>query len=704
MFPLSVMLAAAFHVLASEPTIWTVNTRTEVMKGDVRGVSVDENGVIRPAPALKEVFDTGESYIWASTATRGGELIVGTGPQGKIFRISNGGKGEMLADLEEMNVTAVAAAADGTIFAATAPDGKVYRIGPDKRPTVYFDPKEKYIWALQLMADGSLIAATGDNGKIYRVTAAGADPQNSVLFDSADTHVISLAVDAAGNLYAGTDPGGVVIRFGRDRKPFALLDSPLREIHAIAPAADGSVYVLAIGDSTSAPAASPSATPSATPEQKPIAVKKRAAATPEPAPKSRYDLGGVRSAVYRMTAAGEDSLIWTSPSVTAFSLLAEPTGVLVGTADKGRVYRVRNDGGETLLTQSDAGQISTLAAGGNGIWAAASNRGKVYQLERADAAEGIYTSSVLDAGTTALWGRLWWRATGDVVLETRSGNTERADGTWSEWSAVAGRDSGKAQSPRARYFQWRARLKGGDAAVSEVSLAFTGRNIAPEVLAITLLPPNVALLPNPPVQIDPNIELSGLEPSAFGITVVTPAPRRAYQRAAAALQWIGEDRNGDEITYDLFYKRVNEREFKRLASGLKQTFFTIDGLSLPAGRYVVKVVAKDEGGRTGERQSVPFDIDTDPPVVTVSGSPQISSGRAKIRFDAADASSYLVRAEYSINGGEWRAVDAEDGISDSPHERYEIDHELNGSGEYAISIRVFDAVGNIGTASVTVQR
>ena len=31
-------------IFASEPAIWTINTRDEVLKGESRGVSIDENG------------------------------------------------------------------------------------------------------------------------------------------------------------------------------------------------------------------------------------------------------------------------------------------------------------------------------------------------------------------------------------------------------------------------------------------------------------------------------------------------------------------------------------------------------------------------------------------------------------------------------------------------------------------------------------
>ena len=150
----------------------------------------------------------------------------------------------MLYDGTELDVTALAIGRDGAIYAGTSPDGKVYRIAADGRADVFFDPGYKYIWSLAILRDGSLAVGTGDNGKLYRVSAAGAKPESSLLISTNQTHVISLAVTPQGDLIAGTDPGGLVLRISPDGKAFALFDAQLREIHALAAAADGSIYVV----------------------------------------------------------------------------------------------------------------------------------------------------------------------------------------------------------------------------------------------------------------------------------------------------------------------------------------------------------------------------------------------------------------------------------------------------------------------------
>lgn len=705
------LLLCVFSAEASEPSIWSVNSRADVLKGDSRGVSIDDNGVISLAPKLTETFRTEQPYVWSSAVDASGNVYLGTGGDGKVFKVDASGKGTLFADLAELNVSALAIGKAGEIYAATLPDGKVYQINSSGTATVYFDPKEKYIWSLAVLADGGLAIGTGENGKIYKVKAANAAPETSLLFDTSETHIISLAADKSGNLYAGTDGNGLVLKFGADGKPFGVLDSSLREIHELAIGADGSVYALALGESVSAPKATEVTNTTATTESKTVTVEKPGATT-ETQPKSRYDLSAAKSAVYRILPDGGSDVIWNSATVSAFAIYAHQTGngVLVGTSDKGRIYNVTNEGRETLVLQSDEGQISTIRTNGQKLIATSSNQGKLFNFGTESNAEGTYESAILDAKAVSTWGRIWWASGGSVQLQTRSGNTEKPNETWSAWSAAYTDAKGtQIASPKAKYLQWRAVLR-SSASLSEVNAAFLPRNIAPEILTIQVLPTNVGLAANPPIQLDPNIELSGLDPTVFGVVVPPSSARRVYQRGARSLQWTAEDRNGDKIVYDVYYKEVSETNFKLLKEDLPDAFYTIDGQSLADGRYVFRIVAKDSisnpAGQSlaGEKLSEPFDIDNSAPIVRASDAIQITGERARVTFDATETSSYLTRAEFSVNGGEWQEVYADDGISDGQRERYTVDIPVRQAGEYSVTLRVFDANGNAGNARVLVKK
>lgn len=701
-------------VSASGPSIWTTNSKEDILKGEAYNVSISNDGTIRRSPGFEEIADTGQPYIWSTAIDPSGNVYLGTGSDGKVFRVTQAGASTQVADFDELNVSAIAVGRDGSVYAGTSPDGKVYRIPANGTPTVYFQPGEKYIWSLAVAPDGALIVGSGENGRIYRVTAAGSTAQGALMFDSSETHIISLTADASGNIYAGTDPGGFVLRFGQDGKAFALLDSPLREIHELALGIDGSLYALALGESVSTSDGSPD---SDKPETKSVTAAKPKNAPPAaPAPqKSKYDLSGAKSAVYRLLPSGQVDIIWRSDSVSAFALYAHQTGsgVMIGTSDRGRIYSIRNEGTESLALQTGEGQVSAINVFGDRLLATTSSQGKLFRIGGETNAESRYESPVLNASGNASWGRIWWRGSGGVRIQTRSGNTESPDETWSDWSRAYGSAAGESvSSPAAAFLQWRAVFPAGseDVSLSEVHVSYLPANVGPEILAIEILPANVGLAPNPKVPIDPNIETSGMDPADFGIVVPQQAPRKLYQRGAQSLTWNAEDRNGDDLVYSVYFKGVNDQEFKLLERNLAENFYTVDGLAFADGRYVFRVVASDLPSNpsaralTGEITSEPFEIDNTPPAVSVSGTPSVSGDAVTVRFSASESSSYIARAEFSINGGPWKAVYADDGIPDSRSETFTVQTEIAGTGEFAIALRVFDAVGNSGAARALVRK
>ena len=722
---ITVVLFTANKSFAGEPIVWEIGSRADLLKGEARGVSVTDTGVLTLAPNVSQLFNTEQAYVWSTAIDSSGNVYLGTGHDGKLFRVGADGKGALLFKASELDVTALAIASDGSIYAATSPDGKIYKVAANGNATVYFDPPDKYIWSLAILRDGSLAVGTGDNGKLYRVRSAGAKPEDSLLVNTTQTHVMSLAVTSQGELFAGTDPGGLVLRVSLEGKAFALLDSSLREIHALAAAADGSVYALALGDAAATTKAGAAATSTDTSAAVAAAVTSTVSATDEAAAqvaqaqqpvRSRNDLTNARSAVYRILPDGGSDVVWSSTSVTGFAVLAARGGVLVGTSDKGRIYSVTDDGRDTLLLQSTEGQVSSLVARGSDVYAASSNQGKLFRFDDVSVREGNYESPVRDAKLVASWGRIWWRGTGPIELQTRSGNSERPDITWSDWSSAYNDATGsQIASPKARFIQWRATLRTSSGAnrnepkLEDVSLAYLPRNVAPEVLAVNVLPPGVALQQQIQIQIDPNIEASGLDTALFGIIAQAP-PRRLYQRGARALQWQAEDRNGDTLEYAVYYRSLNETTFRLLKDHIRETFYTVDGASLADGRYIFRVVASDALDNPiglaamAERVSEPVDIDNTPPVIRSVGQLQANGDRVRAVFDVEDATGRIKRADVSVDGSPWREVFPDDGIADGAKERYSLDVAISGPGEHTISLRAFDSSNNVGNISVTYRR
>jgi len=244
--------------------------------------------------------------------------------------------------------------------------------------------------------------------------------------------------------------------------------------------------------------------------------------------------------------------------------------------------------------------------------------------------------------------------------------------------------------------------------MEDVSLAYLPRNVAPEILSISPLPIGVGLQQVANLQIDPNLESSGLDPSLLG-AVAQAQPRRLFQRGARSFQWQGEDRNGDTLEYAIYYRSLNENTFRLLKDKLRDNFYTIDGATLADGGYVVKIIASDAPDNplgqalTGERLSEPVDIDNTPPVAR-AGNNNAGTANPRAVFEVMDATGKVKRADVSINGSPWTPVFPDDGIADSGNERYSVEIPSLGPGEHTVSLRAFDGSGNVGTISLTLRR
>src|SRR5918997_5929674 len=83
---------------AGQPAVWETSGRTELLKGDARGVSISDTGVVMLAPKLTEVFNTQQTYVWSSVVDNQGNVYLGTGHDGKTYRIPASAAGALLYD------------------------------------------------------------------------------------------------------------------------------------------------------------------------------------------------------------------------------------------------------------------------------------------------------------------------------------------------------------------------------------------------------------------------------------------------------------------------------------------------------------------------------------------------------------------------------------------------------------------------------
>src|ERR671910_92863 len=87
------LLLSYIPIQAGQPAVWETSGRTELLRGDARGVSISDTGVLMLSPRLTEVFNTQQTYVWSTAIDNQGNVFLGTGHDGKTYKISANGTG-----------------------------------------------------------------------------------------------------------------------------------------------------------------------------------------------------------------------------------------------------------------------------------------------------------------------------------------------------------------------------------------------------------------------------------------------------------------------------------------------------------------------------------------------------------------------------------------------------------------------------------
>ena len=326
---------ASLH--ASTPKFFQAETQTDFLRGDVENLSIDINGQLVLGPATELVYETAAPFLWSMLPASDGSLFVGTGNEGKVFRIDSEGRGSLFFDSAELEVHALAPAPNGGLYVATSPDGKIYKVDRAGAATTFFDPDDKYIWSLAVDANGNLFAGTGEKGVIYKITPDG---KGAPFYKTNATHATALAFDKGGNLIVGTGSPGRVLKVDPDGKPFVLLDSPYQEDPRAAVRRQGRAVrrgaqrphcvaarrhrrATAGGDQPAPQDRAPIATVSVSTEITAIAVVDTSSAS---APAARDDQRGVKGAVYRISPDGVWDELWESRDDSPYDLSFDQSG------------------------------------------------------------------------------------------------------------------------------------------------------------------------------------------------------------------------------------------------------------------------------------------------------------------------------------------------------------------------------------------
>ena len=667
----TMLVAAAGFVAAIGGKVAAVTTEhfaldsTEAFfEGELEGTAVHSDGSVRLGAATRRT-PLENVPIAYSVASRGDEVYVGTGTNGMIFRFERGKLKKKYAT-KELLVASLAFGPDGSLYAGTIPNGRIFKIAPNGGKIRRFAKPEgaKQIWALLYdTARRRLIAGTGNRGAIFAIDSEGVP---KVLHKGDAAHIMSLAGDGKGSIFAGTSGSALVLKVAPNDRTTVVHDFPGNEVTAI-DYYDGQLIVAA-NEFKTKPGAQ-----FKTPSPSPAQVRARpSAGRPRPG----------KGQLWRVSRDGRvEKLVDSEKAHFASVQWGTDGSAFAGSGAEGHLLQVEPDASYALWADVEERQVLGLAMRAKTPVFVTGDGAAVYWFERGTPSKPAWTSDTLDTGFGSQWGRLVWRGSGKFTFQTRSGNTEEPDDTWSDWSKRLKRP-GRISSPPGRFAQVRALFPSDrDAELRAVELYYLPQNQRARVSGIRGTP-----APRKP-------------PKAKR----TPPPPTTSMN----LTWSVVNPDDDALRFRLFYKQEGQGIWRRMFledEVLREPKYTWNTDSIPDGYYVVRVEVSDEEANPenltlrSEAQSQPILIDNHPPQIS-----KLRLRKGRVEGEVIDSLGPIARIQASIDAGPWRDIFPKDLLLDSREEAFELElGNLEGTS-HIVAIRAFDAAGNQGNREITVE-
>jgi hypothetical protein len=442
---------------------------------------------------VQEIMETekylSNEHIFAMAMDVSGRLLAGiSGKQCKLCRFEDDEMEVIFEPNDAKYIFAIAVDDDGDIFLGTGPEGKIYRLDSQarKKAQLVYDSREKNILSLAIRPDGDIYAGSDGRGLVYKI-----DPETekvTVVYDSEQPEITALLSvgdsESGAALYAAATSAKIVqtqTQFVASSGRGYSTDRPEAEAEAEAEE-DGSP-----DDSTGGLKLEIANT------EKPTTFKPPSGSPPV----SKGDKPSQASHIYEITPEGFVTDVFGQAAV--FFCLADQDGTLLaGTGNSAKLFSVDPDLEQQAVVYEDeqAAQITAIAIAGEDAYIGTANPAKLVKLSAGFAAEGTYISDLIDADQPAKWGKLQLEADipdgCQVLVAARSGNVKDVnDPTFSQWSEpVTVTEPVQLSCPLGRFCQYKLILQSRDGSKSplirEIAVASAVPNLAPKVASVVV--------------------------------------------------------------------------------------------------------------------------------------------------------------------------------------------------------------------------
>jgi hypothetical protein len=682
----------------------SVQTYKDFNEGEADAAFITSLGEVRPGWTTNKT-DLPFEGTWSALQTSDGLTLLGSAQDGAIFAVNNGAVSKLGTIPGVLAVVSMAEGPGGVVYAGTMPGGQIWKVDASsgKSTKLATLAGAETVWSLAMSGD-TLYAGTGPKAEVFAVTSSGASRS---IFVADDKRVLSMTTTADGAVWFGTSEKALLYRYDPKRRSTrAMADFSGNEVTALAPYRGGVI------------AAANELTETTTAGVKTARAVDQAEAKGDKGDKAKAPKAGSTPGADKSASAGAEpprkggrkgkGALWYvrgdsaleelhALSATYFTALAvtDDGRVFAGSADKGRVFLIDKNQSVSTAFDVDQRRISALLWNPKTGVSFATDDATNFYTTGPRSKQAIYTSQVFDLKAPSRFGRLVWRGSSSLKVETRSGNTSDPGPGWSKWVSPrgvarsgGGASGGKVISPTGRYAQFRVKFT-GDAA---------------EVLRAAKL---YYLPQNKPTKIE-DIEIEPKEKQPDMVTTSSGAikPRSPVLKVS----WKIDNPDKDKSVYHLEVRREGEARWRRLTRRDEpetKTTFEWNTETFPDGFYRLRVIASDRAAnsisraRDSHKTTELFLVDNERPQIsglTVKVAGRGGSATAK----AADAMSAIAELAYSVDDGVWRIGNTRDGLFDELTEMIQISLPPDLSpGLHTLAIRVADEAGNIGSAAVS---
>ncbi|MFP4176714.1 MAG: hypothetical protein ACOCQ9_02145 [Candidatus Brocadiia bacterium] len=681
--------------IAGAAKSWDLEGEEKFSGGTLDGVSVMSTGELTLGPEVSAVSGLDANYVWDIAAGHeDGTFYVATGSPAAVYKYSEG-ELELLHRMSEEHVQSVLPLTDGRVLAGTAPRGVIYEIDPEGEVTVFRDLNDQYIWDMVSGDDEeSIYCATGPAGRLLHIEG---DQEAREIYRLDRGNLMCLEFDSERNrIYGGSEPSGTVFEFTPEGEVAVIFEADESEVHSLMLGDEGVVYAV------TAQADGEGMRPARAPARGEEGNGGNGEGKRQE--KSQAPAGGrnggefSENTLYAITPGqGGNRLAGLGRAIGLSMSLRDDGEVFVGTGGEGRVVGVSPDGVTRLVTGFRAAHVSAMSRAPNGtVLIGTSDGGGLWVMSPGFTPEATYTSKVFDAGFISNWHRVETEMhlpdDADVRTEIRTGNRKKPDRTWSDW--VPAGDSLDVRS--GRFAQLRAVLRTEEETatpeVRRIVAYYREVNRRPEIDRLSLG------------------ERGNGGDRQQGNGRGQENPSRSPREARKQITWDAVDPNNDELSFDLFYRATDEKDWKPLDERMRgRTEYEWDTERVPDGRYMLRLVADDGPDRPpedrlrAEKVAGPFLIDNGRPSVQELAIETNDDGERILTGEAVDEVSRIAQVQFSHNAGDWQPAFPGDGAFDSTQEDFEADVGELDEGEQVFVVIAIDTAGNIGSGRLKVD-